>query len=303
MVSAMPKLWLAPKVWLHGSQSSRTGGAQSRNGNAWASIAWLAQIMRWVLITAFGRPVEPDVSRNLAIVSGPTAARARSSFDAGPRGEEVGEREPIDRVGGACGDARNPGRDDGVERARKGGAVGGVDEAGRQQVKGELEPGEILRGERVGRRDRAIGHADLHRRQADQGVLDVVARQHDDRPLGAEIELEQRRGDARDRVERLGVGELAPGAVGVALGEEDAVGRLARPAAQAVAEPARIGGQRFGRTDEERTVGAGDETRGQRRRARKADSPSGADRPHRVLPLFGPPLRAITARSTDSYSI
>ena len=29
--------------------------------------------MRWVLITAFGWPVEPEVNRNFAIVSGPTA--------------------------------------------------------------------------------------------------------------------------------------------------------------------------------------------------------------------------------------
>ena len=32
--------------------------------------------MRWVLITAFGVPVEPDVNRNFAMVSGVTAAKA-----------------------------------------------------------------------------------------------------------------------------------------------------------------------------------------------------------------------------------
>ena len=32
--------------------------------------------MRWVLMTAFGVPVEPEVNRNLAMVSGPTAAKA-----------------------------------------------------------------------------------------------------------------------------------------------------------------------------------------------------------------------------------
>ena len=32
--------------------------------------------MRWVLITAFGVPVEPEVNRNFAIVSGVTAANA-----------------------------------------------------------------------------------------------------------------------------------------------------------------------------------------------------------------------------------
>ena len=36
-------------------------------------ITWLAQIMRWVLMTALGLPVEPEVSRNFAIVSGPIA--------------------------------------------------------------------------------------------------------------------------------------------------------------------------------------------------------------------------------------
>ena len=35
--------------------------------------------MRWVLMTAFGVPVEPDVNRNLAIVSGVIAAKAVST--------------------------------------------------------------------------------------------------------------------------------------------------------------------------------------------------------------------------------
>ena len=35
--------------------------------------------MRWVLITAFGVPVEPEVNRNFAIVSGVTALKAFST--------------------------------------------------------------------------------------------------------------------------------------------------------------------------------------------------------------------------------
>src|SRR4029453_15608231 len=42
-------------------------------------IAWFEHHMRWLLITALGTPVEPEVNRNLAMVSGPTAACARSS--------------------------------------------------------------------------------------------------------------------------------------------------------------------------------------------------------------------------------
>src|SRR5258707_3231534 len=72
------KLWLAPKVWLHGSQSriTRSSRAPSRNDQVCALACWLEVSMRWVLITAFGVPVEPEVNRNFAIVSGVTSAKA-----------------------------------------------------------------------------------------------------------------------------------------------------------------------------------------------------------------------------------
>jgi hypothetical protein len=37
--------------------------------------------MRWVLMTAFGVPVEPEVNRNFAMVSGVTVAKARATAD------------------------------------------------------------------------------------------------------------------------------------------------------------------------------------------------------------------------------
>ena len=117
-------------------------------------------------------------------------------------------------------------------------------------------------------------------------MLDVVARQHDDRTLAAEIEREQRRRDALDRVERIGVGELPPGTVAVALREEHAVGRLARPAAEAVAETAGKRRQRLGGTDEEGAVGAGGDARSQSSKHGKRQFVVCADRPHCVLPLF-----------------
>ena len=73
----MLKLWLLPKVWLQGSQSTTTGGSSATKAKPAAIIAWFEHSMRWVLITAFGLPVEPEVNRNLAIVSGVTLARAR----------------------------------------------------------------------------------------------------------------------------------------------------------------------------------------------------------------------------------
>ena len=39
--------------------------------------------MRWVLITAFGAPVEPEVNRNFTMVSGPVRAKAASTASVG----------------------------------------------------------------------------------------------------------------------------------------------------------------------------------------------------------------------------
>src|SRR6476659_5151057 len=66
-------------VWLQGSQSTTTGGASSRKRKPADIIAWFAHSIRCVLITALGDPVEPDVNRNLAMVSGPTVAWAWST--------------------------------------------------------------------------------------------------------------------------------------------------------------------------------------------------------------------------------
>src|ERR1700704_2103688 len=53
-----------------------SSAALSRNVQVCALACWLEVSMRWVLITAFGVPVEPEVNRNFAIVSGPMAAKA-----------------------------------------------------------------------------------------------------------------------------------------------------------------------------------------------------------------------------------
>jgi hypothetical protein len=79
----MLKLWLPPKVWFHGSQSTTTGGLSSTNGHACASCCWLAHSMRCVLTTPLGMPVEPEVNRIFATVSGPIFACSRSSVEPG----------------------------------------------------------------------------------------------------------------------------------------------------------------------------------------------------------------------------
>src|SRR5215468_4298505 len=79
LVSTILKLWLLPKVWLHGSQSTTTGGSSATKLKPEASIAWFEHSMRWVLMTAFGLPVDPEVKRNLAMVSGVTFACAAAT--------------------------------------------------------------------------------------------------------------------------------------------------------------------------------------------------------------------------------
>jgi hypothetical protein len=83
LYSARPILWLPPKVWCQGSQSSSTGGASATKGKASRSICWLEQIMRCVLTTPLGCPVDPEVNRIFAGASGSTFAAASATAGAG----------------------------------------------------------------------------------------------------------------------------------------------------------------------------------------------------------------------------
>ncbi len=78
-VSTMFTLWLPPKVWLHGSQSTMTGRSPARKGQACLIICWFAASIRWVLSTPLGAPVDPEVKRIFATASGPSAAKAAST--------------------------------------------------------------------------------------------------------------------------------------------------------------------------------------------------------------------------------
>ena len=72
-------LWLPPKVWFHGSQSTSTGGASPSTGMDCHICCWLAHHMPCVLMTPLGILVEPEVNKNLTMVSGPVAAIASST--------------------------------------------------------------------------------------------------------------------------------------------------------------------------------------------------------------------------------
>src|SRR4029077_15761940 len=66
-----------------GSQSTITGGSAATKGGPQRIIAWVAQSMSWGLMTPCGWPVEPEVNRILAWVSGPTFACADSTAGLG----------------------------------------------------------------------------------------------------------------------------------------------------------------------------------------------------------------------------
>src|SRR3984957_15558379 len=74
---------MPPKVWFHGGQSTSTGGSSRMKARPALIMDWLAHSMSWVLMTPLGWPVEPEVNRNFAIVSGPTFAWASSTAAVG----------------------------------------------------------------------------------------------------------------------------------------------------------------------------------------------------------------------------
>ena len=149
--------------------------------------------------------------------------------------------------------------------------------------------------QRVRRRERRVEHAGVHRRQAEQRVLEAVARQDDDRPIGREAAVEQRLRDClRAPAQRVGVGEAPPRAVGVAPREERPVRRLLRPVLETLGDLGRIRAERDRRArvdacrprpevedrlrrEDVRHAGRGRGTCRRRRRAR-ASSGAGAQR-------------------------
>ncbi len=148
--------------------------------------------MPWVLITPFGRPVEPDVNRNLAMVSGRIAATACSSEGPGRLSAIDLEQRHAGQVGAvAAGEDFHAGE---IERRQRPGERAGVrhvDQSRLEQRGDVLELGVVLALQRIGDRDRRHRNAGGMAGERQQGVIDAVAGQNHDRPLGAQPALDQ----------------------------------------------------------------------------------------------------------------
>jgi hypothetical protein len=180
--------------------------------------------MPWVVMTAFGFLVEPEVNRNLAMVSGP----GLGALQRGERRRLAPGRHPAGHH------EFDVGTTGGGYRAAEFDAVRGEHQAGIQQLDDVAQLGVILRHQRVGRRDRRIRHAHVLAGQSQQRVFEVVPGQDHDRAFDAEIARQQRLADGAHAVQRLFVRDVAPAAVRIAPGEEAALRRFPRPVAQAV---------------------------------------------------------------------
>ena len=195
-------------------------------------------------MTAFGVPVEPEVNRNFAMVSGVTWRCAAATPASSSRADQVGEQR---RLAVAQRVTRHHQLDTvrhrRIKRARERQPVIGEYQAGREQVDNGAQFSEIARQQRIGRRDRRIGNADIHRRQRQQRMLDVVAGDDRDRLVGGQPAPQQRGADAPGQRQHLRVAQRAPAAFGVALREENPVRRGLGPMLERLAQRGVIGRQ------------------------------------------------------------
>src|ERR1700730_12832436 len=108
-------------------------------------------------MTPLGWPVEPEVNRILATVAGPTFACAASTAAVG-RASRSSVKGVIGRsLAGLAVNATST-------SCGTGAAVGGEDETRRQNLDDRLQLLEVARDQRIGHRDRRVGHAHMHGR-------------------------------------------------------------------------------------------------------------------------------------------
>src|SRR5712691_1129779 len=225
------RLWLPPKVWLHGSQSTINGRCSARNGQTCRIICWFDASIRCVFSTPLGVPVEPEVKRILATASGAKATCAWFNADPGT----VAIRSSSDRA---------PGRSPEVTMAGTAPTASSA-AANFSALSANTAPG-LIRSvialiaalHRVGdadRRDRNAGH---HRADGHQQVVNAISGQDQQRPIRPKSEVEQPLADRLGGRDRLAVVAGPPRAGCCALRDERVIGISIGPCPQAMTRDA-----------------------------------------------------------------
>jgi hypothetical protein len=154
-------------------------------------------------------------------------------------------------------------------RALECGRVLRIHEAGRQQRNRVPHFAGFGVHERIRRRHRCGGYADMHRRQRQQRMFDAVAGEDHERAIRVQLAAQQRVGEPSHLREGRPVGQRAPRVVAVALCQEGDLRPRVRPVNEILREAPRIVSQRLERSKHPAAVGAllgGSRIRTQRRR-------------------------------------
>ena len=188
-------MWLPPKVWLHGSQSSSTGGSSSTKEQPDAANRLVRAQHALGVDDALGLTGRAGGEEELCErvrtdlgVAASTAGVASAATVRERRHRPVAPRSAVAATSTSAGTRR-------CDRACEGLAVRDEHQAGRQCRDDGLEFLEILRDQRIGRRDWRIGNADVHGRKTEQRVLQIVAGQNRNRALRRKVAREQSRRD------------------------------------------------------------------------------------------------------------
>ena len=166
------------------------------------------------------------------------------------RGLQQAVEGHLSAMGGLRGDNRQTGESGLRQAVLEHRRIVHVDAGGVQHAERTGQPLWVRAAKAVLRRDRRNGHALAHGRIGDQGVVDSIHRQDQQRSRADNAQALQTAGDGANHALRLGEGDRPPARAG-AFGQPDPVGRLGRPEVQGRRHGGETGfvGRRVGQHD------------------------------------------------------
>ena len=196
----MPTLWLLPKVWFHGSQSTSTGGSSASAGIDWRDLLLVGAPHALRVDDRLGQLGRARGEQELG--DGVRAGGRHRGIDGrGGRGRRAGCRRrwpgsALASVAVARSTTSTSARHDRGDGAAEARGVAGEHQPGRQRVEDMAQLVVVLADGGIGRRDRAVGNAGVDAAERQQRVLEAVLAQDHHRPLGGQAAVEQGLADA-----------------------------------------------------------------------------------------------------------